>query len=73
MDEVIHEFTMGGGELIWILVLSRVVLEKFEQRHVLGKFGIQMMYVCFKEWRYLLCFLQVDVFIFFFYITNIYF
>jgi hypothetical protein len=66
MDEVIYELSMGGGEPIWFLILSWVVLEKFEQKHILGKFGIQMIYVCSKEWRYLLCFLQVNVFVFFF-------
>jgi hypothetical protein len=66
MDEVIYELSMGGREPILFLILSWVVLEKFEQRHILGKFGIQMMYVFSKEWRYLSCFLQVDVFIFFF-------
>jgi hypothetical protein len=66
MDEVIYELSMGGWEPIWFLSLSRVVLEKFERRHILGKFGIQVVYVCSNEWRYLLCFLQVDVFIFFF-------
>ncbi len=59
---MIHELSMGGGEPY----LSWVVLEKFEQRNVLGKFGIQMMYAFSKEWRYLLCFLVVNVFIFFF-------
>ncbi len=44
---MIHELNIGGGEP----VLSWAVLEKFEQRNVLGKFGIQIMYVFSKEWE----------------------
>jgi hypothetical protein len=37
MDEVIYELSMGGGEPIWFLIFSWVVLETFERRHILGK------------------------------------